>query len=116
MKQDNRIRFTDKVIGSIRHADIIFTYTNKEGQVKTRPFIDIPFENLQHTRLKGLKIRVFRNGGIYFILQYWFAGKSKKITLGEYIPGVFGKKQVEDKLYKITETHLNEKGHWIKYL
>ena len=101
MKQDNRIRFTDKVIGSIRHADIIFTYTNKEGQVKTRPFIDIPFENLQHTRLKGLKIRVFRNGGIYFILQYWFAGKSKKITLGEYIPGVFGKKRLKKSYTKL---------------
>ena len=114
MKQDNRIYFTDKAIANVKHADIKFTYTNKEGQVQTRPFIDIPFKTLKQTRLKGLKLRVFRNGGIYFILQYWFTRKSKKITLGEYIPGVFGKKQVEDKLYKITEKHLNEKGHWSK--
>ena len=33
------------------------------------------------------------------------------MTLGEYIPGVFGKKQVEDKLYKITKTHLDDKGN-----
>ena len=79
MKLDNKIKFTDKEISNVKHVDIIFTYTNKEGQIKTRPWINIPFENLKHTRLKGLKFKVFRNGGIYFILQYWFAGKSKKI-------------------------------------
>ena len=56
MKQDNRIYFTDKAIANVKHADIIFTYTNNEGQVQTRPFIDIPFKNLKQTRLKGLKL------------------------------------------------------------
>ena len=70
MKLDNKIKFTDKGISNVKHVDIIFTYTNKEDQIKTRPWINIPFENLKHTRLKGLKLRVFRNGGIYFILDY----------------------------------------------
>ena len=82
MKHDNGINFTDKGIGSVKHADVIFTYTNNEGQVKTRPFIDIPFKNIKHTRLKRLKFRLFRNGGIYFVLHYWFARKIKRITLG----------------------------------
>ena len=114
MKLANGIRFTDKAIANVRHADIIFTYTNKEGQVKTKAFVDLPFVNLKHTRLKGLNLRVFRNGGIYFIVRYWFQKKTKTLTLGESIPGVFGKKQVEDKLYELTDTHLNDNGHWIK--
>ena len=111
MKLANEIRFTDKVIANARHADIIFTYTNKEGQVKTKPFVDLPFVNLKHTRLKGLNLRVFRNGGIYFIVRYWFQKKTKTLTLGESIPGMFGKKQVEDKLYELTDTNLNDNVH-----
>ena len=99
------IYFTDKAISEVKHSKIEFIF---------KPFVDIPFKNIKHTRLKGLKLRVFRNGGVYFVLQYWFRGKPRKITLGEYIPGVFGKKEVEDKLYEITQTHLNDKGHWIK--
>ena len=95
MKLANEINFTDKAIANVRHADIIFTYTNKEGQVKTRAFTDIPFKNLKHTRLKGSKLRVFRNGGIYFIVRYWYQKKHKTLTLGEYLPGVFSKKEVE---------------------
>ena len=114
MKLANGIRFTDKAIANVRHADIVFTYTDQNGQVKTKPFVDIPFKNLKHTRLKGLNLRVFRNGGIYFIVRYWFQKKTKTLTLGESIPGMFGKKQVEDKLYELTDTHLNDNGHWEK--
>ena len=114
MKLENQINFTDKGIADVRHSHYEFTFTNKLGQVKTKPRVDIPFKNLKNTRLKGLKLSLFRNGGIYFVLHYWFNRKSYKLTLGEYIPGLFGKKQVEDKPYKVTETHLNEKGHWIK--
>ena len=84
--------------------DIIFIYTNKDGQVKTRPFIDIPFENLKHTRLKELNLRVFRNGGIYFVVRYWFQRKTKTLTLGEYIPGIFGKKEFERIFNFVTKT------------
>ena len=80
MKLANGIRFTDKGISNVKHVDIIFTYTNKDGQVKTRAFIDIPLENLKHTRLKGLNLRVFRNGGIYFVVRYWFQRKTKTLT------------------------------------
>ena len=73
------ICFTDKAISDVRHSKLEFIF---------KPFIDIPFKNIKHTRLKGLKLRVFRNGEIYFVLQYWFEGKPKKITLGEYMPGV----------------------------
>ena len=113
------IYFTDKAISEIKHSKLEFTYKTKNGQNKTRSRIDIPFKNLKQTRCKGLKLTVFRGskkspGGIYFVLHYWFKSKIKRTTLGEYIPGVFGKKEVEDKLYKITETHLSDRGLWIK--
>ena len=108
------IKFTDKAISNLRHADYEFTYLTKDGATKTRKQIEITFEDLRHTRLKGLKIRIFRNGGLHFGLSYWFNGESKRVPLGEYLPGVFGKKQVEDKIIELTKTHLNDKGHWIK--
>ena len=108
------IKFTDKAIANLRHADYEFTYLTKDGSTKARKYIEISFQDLRHTRFKGLKITLFRNGGIYFGLSYWFNGKSKRVPLGEYLPGVFGKKQVEDKIIELTKTHLNEKGHWIK--
>ena len=84
------IKFTDKAISNLRHADYEFTYLTKDGATKTRKQIEITFEDLRHTRLKGLKIRIFRNGGLHFGLSYWFNGESKRVPLGEYLPGVFG--------------------------
>ena len=107
------IKFTDRAIANLRHSDYEFTYVAKDGSTKTRKQIEITFQDLRHTRLKGLKIRIFRNGGFHFGLSYSYDGKSKRLPLGEYIPGVFGKKEIEDKLYKITETHLSDKAYWI---
>ena len=109
-----QIKFTDKGIANLRHSDYDFTYVGKGGSAKTRKQIEITFQDLRHTRLRGLKIRIFKNGGLHFCLSYWFNKKSKRHSLGEYIPGVFGKKEVEEKLYKLTETHLNDQGQWIK--
>ena len=108
------IKFTDRALSDLRHSHYEFTYVAKDGSTKARKYIEISFQDLRHTRLKGLKITLFRNGGIYFGLSYWFNGKSKRLPLGEYIPGVFGKKEVEAKLYELTDTHLNDKGHWEK--
>ena len=108
------IKFTDRALSDLKHSQYEFTYIAKDGSTKTKKYIEISFQDLRHTRLKGLKIILFRNGGIYFGLSYWFNKQSKRLPLGEYIPGVFSKKQVEAKLYKITETHLSDKGLWIK--
>ena len=109
-----QIKFTDKALAELKHSQFDFTYITKDGSTKSHKQIDIPFSGLRHTRLKGLKLRLFRNGGIFFQLQYWFNKKSKRHPLGEYIPGIFGKKEVEDKLYKLTGTHLDDIGQWIK--
>ena len=114
MKLDNKIKFTDKALANVKHADYEFTYVHKDGSTKTRPWLDLPFENLKHTRLKGLKFRLFRNGGMYFVLHYWFQKDHKVLTLGEYNPGILGKREVEEKLYKITKTHLADNGYWLK--
>ncbi len=110
-----QIKFTDKELAELKHSKFDFTYVAKDGSTKSRKYIEISFQDLRHTRLKGLKVTLFKNGGIYFGLSYWFNKKSKRHPLGEYIPGVFSKKEVEDKLYKLTETHLDDQGHWILY-
>ena len=56
------LKFTDKALANIRHSNYEFTYIAKDGSTKTRKQIEIGFENLRHTRLKGLKIRIFSNG------------------------------------------------------
>ena len=89
------IKFTDRALSDLRHSHYEFTYVAKDGSTKARKYIEISFQDLRHTRLKGLKITLFRNGGIYFGLSYWFNGKSKRLPLGEYIPGVFGKKKLK---------------------
>ncbi len=35
MKLDNKIKFTDKAIASVIHADYEFTYITKDGSTKT---------------------------------------------------------------------------------
>ena len=71
-----KIHFTDKALTEIKHPKLEFNL---------KPFVDIPFKNLRNTRLKGLKLRVFKGsykkpGGIYFVLQYWFKSKTNRIT------------------------------------
>ena len=36
------------------------------------------------------------------------------LTIGQFIPGVFGVKQCQDKLHDLVKTHCNDKGHWIR--
>ena len=54
------IHFTDKAICEVKHSKLEFSYQDKNGQIKTRSRIDIPFKNLKQTRCKGLKLSVFR--------------------------------------------------------
>ena len=50
----------------------------------------------------------------YFLLRFWFNGKAHKLTIGQFIPGKFGVKQCEDKIYEIVRGHQNDRGMWIK--
>ena len=47
-----------------------------------------------------------------FILRYYLKGPYKRRTLGPFIKGTFGVKEINDKLYEIVKTHKNDKGLW----
>tara|TARA_Y100001951_G_scaffold48384_1_gene38146 strand:- start:58 stop:1737 length:1680 start_codon:yes stop_codon:yes gene_type:complete len=104
-----KIKFTDYAIEKYM-SSFIDPITNK-----TKYKIYTPFDVSKHTVLKGLKlIQYEKTKKKYFILQYWFNGKSYYITIGQFVPGKFGVKQCEDKIYEIAREHQNDKGIWIK--
>ena len=47
-----------------------------------------------------------------FILRYYFKSPYKRHTLGPFVKGKFGVKEINDKLYAIVKTHKNDKGLW----
>ena len=53
-------------------------------------------------------------GNKYFVIQYWFRKKPKRLPIGKFIFGVFGTKQVEEKLFSIVKDHTNDKGIWTR--
>jgi len=74
-----------------------------------------PFDVLKHSALKGLKLaQYFEGKKKYFFLRYWFNGSYLPLTIGQFIPGIFGVKQCQDKIHDLVKTHCDDKGRWIK--
>ena len=114
MNKLERIKFTDHSIDKIKFDDLEFSYI-KDGKNKYRDRLWLPFEVGKKSSLKGLKLCVHKSTkSKYFMLQYWFDRKAKYLSIGKYVPGIFGTKQCEDKVFNIVKDHSNDKGHWIK--
>ena len=76
-------------------------------------FIEIPFNVKNIPHLKGLALRMSSATKVKdFILRYYFKGPYKRHTLGPFVKGKFGVKEINDKLYAIVKTHKNDKGLW----
>lgn len=74
-----------------------------------------PLDVSRQSVLKGLRICQYFNGKKkYFVLNYWYNGKMLHLTIGQFIPGIFGVKQCQDKLHDLVKEHCNDKGRWIK--
>ena len=114
-KTVTRLEFRDISIEKIKIADLVFSYQDKQGIIKHKDRLWIPFNVAKKSSLKGLQLCVHRStGNKYFTVHYWFKKKHKILSIGKFIPGIFGTKQVEDKLFSIVKDHTNEKGIWIK--
>ena len=50
----------------------------------------------------------------YFQLNYWYNNKSNPLTLGEFIPGKFGVRECQTKIFEIVKEHTNDRGIWIR--
>ena len=114
IKTITTIKFTDNSIDKIKFDELVFSY-EKNGKMIFRDRVWLPFEVGKKSSLKGLKLCVHKSTrNKYFMVQYWFERKTKMLSLGKYVPGIFGTKQCEEKLFSIVKDHTNEKGVWIK--
>ena len=55
------IKFTDRALAELKHSRFDFTYVAKDGSSKTKKYLEISFQDLRYTRLKGLKVTLFKN-------------------------------------------------------
>ena len=112
IKTVTRLEFKDTAIDKIKGQDLEFS---SQGKTKLKDRIYIPFNVTKKSSLKGLKLCVHRStGNRYFVVIFWFKKKQKIYSVGKFIPGIFGTKQVEEKLFPVVKEHTNEKGIWIK--
>ena len=71
------------------------------------------YKNFDGKAPKGLRICQYeKSKAKFFVLQYWFNGKSYQLTIGEFMPGKFGVKEAQDKYNEIYQKHTNDKGIW----
>ena len=83
-KTCTELKFENREIASLKVEDLEFSFIDKNGNIKHKDRLHIPFSNLSGS-LKGLKLRVFKNSGNkIFVLNYWFQGKSVYYTIGQY--------------------------------
>ena len=100
------LKFTDYAIDRY-NADFI----NAKG--KTQKQVRISFDVSKNTALKGLRLVHYRNSKKkYFNLQYWFNGRPNNVSIGEFRLGIFGVKEVEEKVFNLVKQFTNDKGHW----
>ena len=98
-----KLELNDRAIEKIKIADFEFTYIN-DNKTKSRDRIHIPFKVAKKSTLKGLNLIVHKSTSRKnFCLKYWFKGKSKVLTLGKFVPGIYGIKQVEEEFRTLKE-------------
>ena len=102
-----KIKFTDYAIEKFTSSFMV------GDRIKLRAYTS--FDITKTSVLKGLTLCQYKKSmKKYFLLRYWFNKRACKITIGQFIPGKFGIKQCEDKVYEIAREHQDDKGIWIK--
>ena len=105
------IEFDNKAIESFESE---FSYADKDGKTKWRNKKYTPFNVPKNGCLKGLKLYQTRNDkSKKFVVQYWFNGSANYWTIGEFSKD-FGTKEVEKKLFDLSQTHKDNKENWIR--
>ena len=90
-KTRDKIKFDNRTIEAIKVNDLEFTYVAKDGSVKAKRKILLPFQVPKKSITKGLKLCIHRDtGSKYFWLQFWYNGKADYYSVGKFIPGSWG--------------------------
>ena len=114
-KTRTKIKFDNNAIDKIKVEDLDFSYIDKNGNIKFKRRLLLPFDVPKKSILKGLKLCVQKDSGSKLLwLQFWFNGKADYYSVGKRVPGSFGINECEDKLLPIVRSHTNDKGHWTK--
>ena len=78
IKTSPKKEFRDSAIEKVKIAGLEFSYTNKEGIIKHKDRIYIPFNVAKKSSLKGLQLCVHKStGNKYFVVIFWFKKKQK---------------------------------------
>ena len=73
------------------------------------------FDVSRNGALKGLKLCQYNDTKKkFFVLQYWIDSKTKRLTIGEFIPGKFGTRECQDRVFELVKDHTNDRGLWVK--
>jgi len=100
-----KLKFTDYAIDNFMST---FGIPPKER-------IFTPLDVSRQSALKGLRLcQYFEGKKKYFLLSYWYNGKALHLTVGQFIPDIFGVKQCQEKLHDLVKTHCDDKGRWIR--
>ena len=114
MNTCTKLKLDNKAISKIKVDELDFSYVNKEGQIKFKDRLHVPFLVPPKSILKGLKLRIYKDTGHkIFVLSIWFNKQSQYYSVGKFSDN-FGITEVEDKLHPIVRSHTNDKGHWLK--
>ncbi len=116
LKQTGTVKldFSDRAIENFNPTEDSFLYRDSNDNLKKRKQIHIPFDVPKRSPLKGIQLGVYSATKTkVFILNYWHNNKSNRLTIGFYIPKIFGVKQASEKLFKLYSEH-TENSIWIK--
>jgi len=90
-----KIKKSDKVIG-----DLKTNFIGPSGQYRDRVYYS--FLGTRNSSSQGLCLVDHRKSGSkYFILRYWYDGKSKTYPLGQFVPGEYGVKEAQKDLEEL---------------
>lgn len=113
-----KIKFTDYAIEKFQPSP--FEWLTKEGKERDRRRYSLDVS--RNSTLKGLRLTVFKKSGKkIFTLMYTkitdVNGVKKymslPVTIGEFIPGKFGTKECETKVFELVKKHTNDNRKWI---
>jgi integrase len=109
-----KLDFSDKAIENFNPNEDSFLYKDINNNSKERKQIHIPFNVPKRSPLKGLQLGIYKATKTkVFILNYWHNNKSNRLTIGFYVPKIFGVKQASEKLFRLYNEH-TENTIWVK--
>lgn len=106
--EKKKIKFTDYATERFQ-GDFIGT----DGKIKPR--VRISYDVPRSSVLKGICLcQYYKSKKKVFLLRYRKNNNTLFLTVGNFIPGVFGVKECESKIHEIVRSHTDDNRKWVK--